>query len=51
MKRTKNYGQFWKINDTTYTFDEAKEIGDGIVDFYSLLLRLNGEEHDSTQQD
>lgn len=27
-----------KQNGREYTLDEAKEIGDGLVDFYNLLL-------------
>jgi len=33
-----------KQNGKTYTFEEAKEIGDGFIDFYSLLVRLDSEE-------
>ena len=34
-----------KQNGRAYTIEEAKEIGDELVDFYSLLVKLNGEEH------
>ena len=33
-----------KQNGRTYTFEEAKEIGDGLIDFYSLLIELATEE-------
>ncbi|HSE29745.1 MAG TPA: hypothetical protein VLA77_04135 [Candidatus Saccharimonadales bacterium] len=33
-----------KQNSRTYTPEEAKEIGDGLIDFYELLARLNSEE-------
>ncbi len=33
-----------KQNDRAYTFEEAKEISDGHVDFYSLLLECESEE-------
>lgn len=36
-------------NGRAYTLEEAKEIGDGLVDFYELLARLNGEEGHDTQ--
>lgn len=29
-----------KQNERTYTFEEAKEIGDGLLDFYNLLIEL-----------
>lgn len=29
------------------TFEEAKEIGDGFIDFYQLLLNLSQEDSDS----
>jgi hypothetical protein len=29
-----------KQNERSYTFDEAKEIGDGLIDFFNLLLEL-----------
>lgn len=32
-----------KQNERAYTFEEAKEIGDGLVDFYSLLTELDSE--------
>lgn len=34
-------------NGRTYTFGEAKEIGDGLVDFFSLLMELDGEKDES----
>ena len=27
-------------NDRTYTFEEAKEIGDGLLAFYELLIKF-----------
>jgi len=38
-----------KQNGRAYTLEEAKEIGDGLVDFYELLARLNSEEAHNTQ--
>jgi hypothetical protein len=38
-----------KQNGRAYTLEEAKEIGDGLVDFYSLLIRLDGGEQDSAE--
>ncbi len=35
-----------KQNGKTYTFDEAKEIGDGLIDFYALLIELDEESDD-----
>jgi hypothetical protein len=32
-----------KQNGRTYTFEEAKEIGDGLIDFYTLLNTLNDD--------
>lgn len=32
-----------KQNGRSYTFEEAKEIGDGLLDFYSLLIDLDKE--------
>jgi hypothetical protein len=34
-----------KQNERTYTLEEAKEIGDGLIDFYSLLLQLDRDEN------
>jgi len=34
-----------KQNEQTYTFEEAKEIGDGLIDFYLVVAELdNGKE-------
>ena len=33
-----------KQNERSYTFEEAKEIGDGLVDFFNLLIVLSTEE-------
>ncbi|HSW98390.1 MAG TPA: hypothetical protein VLF71_00985 [Candidatus Saccharimonadales bacterium] len=33
-----------KQNGRIYTFEDAKEIGNGLVDFYSLLLELEDEQ-------
>jgi hypothetical protein len=30
-----------KQNERAYALEEAKEIGDGLVDFYALLTELN----------
>lgn len=40
-----------KQNGRTYTFEEAKEIGDGLIDFYHLLIELNDEEKSGTEDD
>jgi hypothetical protein len=32
-----------KQNGHAYTIEEAKEIGDGLIDFYYLLIELNSE--------
>ncbi|HSX06841.1 MAG TPA: hypothetical protein VLG92_03910 [Candidatus Saccharimonadia bacterium] len=32
-----------------FIIEEVKEIGDGLVDFYELLITLSGEEHDQVQ--
>ena len=32
-----------KQNSRAYTFEEAKEIGDGLLDFYKLLCDLEQE--------
>lgn len=33
-----------KQNERTYTPEEAKEIGDGLVDFYELLIKLDNQD-------
>lgn len=33
-----------KQNGRSYTFEEAKEIGDGLIDFYSMMLELYAED-------
>lgn len=33
-----------KQNGRAYTLEEAKEIGDGLIDFYALLLELSKKE-------
>ena len=33
-----------KQNGKTYSLEEAKEIGDGLIDFYKLLVELNSED-------
>ena len=38
-----------KQNGQAYTLEDAKVIGDGLVDFYELLARLNSEEAHDTQ--
>jgi hypothetical protein len=35
-----------KQNGKTYTFEEAKEIGDGLIDFFNLLIELECEPED-----
>ena len=30
-----------KQNERSYTFEEAKEIGDGLIDFYGTLMEIN----------
>jgi hypothetical protein len=32
-----------KQNGHAYNLEDAKEIGDGLIDFYNLLLRLSEE--------
>lgn len=39
-----------KQSGRAYTFEEAKEIGEGLVDFYSLLIKLNGKEQNPKSQ-
>jgi hypothetical protein len=31
-------------NGRAYTFEEAKEIGDGLIDFYALMIELSKEQ-------
>jgi hypothetical protein len=31
-------------NGRAYTFEEAKETGEGLIDFYELLVRLSDKE-------
>lgn len=38
-----------KQNERTYTLEETKEIGEGLIDFYELLARLDSEEGHETQ--
>jgi|GEM_PF-2077994 len=33
-----------KQNGHAYTLQEAKEIGDGLIDFFNLLLKLSEEQ-------
>ncbi|HSW91542.1 MAG TPA: hypothetical protein VLG09_02770 [Candidatus Saccharimonadales bacterium] len=35
-----------KQNRQEYTFEEAKEIGEELVDFYALLMQLGGKERE-----
>lgn len=37
-----------KQNGRVYAFDEAKDIGDGLIDFYALLLRIDSKEEDES---
>jgi hypothetical protein len=39
-----------KQNGRTYTPEKAKEIGDGLIDFFKLLLDLSQESSDENQQ-
>lgn len=39
-----------KQNGRSYTFEEAKEIGDELVDFYNLPIQLS-KERNETQDD
>jgi hypothetical protein len=32
-----------KQNGKSYSFEEAKEIGDGLIDFFSLLMELDND--------
>jgi len=32
-----------KQNGRDYTFDEAKEIGDGLIDFFNILIDMEKE--------
>lgn len=36
-----------KQNGRSYTFEEAKEIGDGLVEFYTLLMEPCADEPDN----
>lgn len=36
-----------KQNGRTYTFEEVKEIGDGLIDFFILLMELDSEKDES----
>jgi hypothetical protein len=35
-----------KQNGKSYTFEEAKEIGDELIDFYGLLIELDSKDID-----
>lgn len=35
-----------KQNERAYTLEEAKEIGDGLVDFYSVLVKLHNDKQE-----
>lgn len=39
-----------KQNGKTYTFEEAKEIGEGLIGFYELLAKLDSEEEDESEE-
>jgi hypothetical protein len=39
-----------KQNGRTYTLEEAKEIGDGFMDFYVLLIQLAEDEEDDLDE-
>jgi len=34
-----------KQNGKTYTFEEAKEIGDELIDFFALLIQLDTDDN------
>jgi hypothetical protein len=38
-------------NSRVYTFEEAKEIGDELIDFYNLLAELAKEDDATTNDD
>lgn len=38
-----------KQNGRAYTFEEAKEIGDGLIDFYRTLMELSSEEEEAAE--
>ena len=38
-----------KQNERTYTSEEAKEIGDRLVDFYMLLADLDSKDEERTE--
>jgi len=38
-----------KQNGRTYTLEEAKEIGDGLIDFYALLMQLDKKEKNTEE--
>ena len=40
-----------KQNRRTYTFEETKEIGNGLIDFFALLLQLEEEENSGEDAD
>jgi hypothetical protein len=33
-----------KQNGGSYTFEEAKEIGNGLIEFYTILIELENED-------
>jgi len=37
-------------NGRAYTFEEAKEIGDGLIDFYTLLKQLDKDDEKHNAQ-
>ena len=43
-KELRGYLEVWL--ERPVTFEEAKEIGDGFVDFYELLIQLDDKEED-----
>lgn len=40
-----------KQNGRAYTFEEAKEIGEGLIDFHELLARLDDKNSKSSSYD
>lgn len=44
----RRYLEVWL--ERTVTFEEAKEAGDGFIDFYELLMRLDAEDEDDLEE-
>lgn len=37
-----------KQNGQTYSLEEAKQVGKGLIDFYALLLRIDSKKEDES---